>query len=36
MAESAAAAFAHVSELGRLIDGERVGARKLDEEQVVL
>jgi hypothetical protein len=28
--------FAHVSELGRLIDGERIGASKLDEEQVVL
>ena len=28
--------FAHVSELWRLIDGERVGASKLDEEQVVL
>ena len=28
--------FAHVSELGRLIDGERVGASKFDEEQVVL
>ena len=28
--------FAHVSELGRLVDRERVGASKLDEEQVVL
>jgi len=28
--------FAHVSQLWRLIDGERVGASKLDEEQVVL
>src|SRR5881227_419395 len=28
--------FAHVSELWRLIDGERVGASKLDEEQIVL
>ena len=28
--------FAHVSELGRLVDGERVGASKLGEEQVVL
>ena len=28
--------FAHVSELGRLVDGERIGASKLDEEQVVL
>ena len=28
--------FAHVSELGRFVDGERVGASKLDEEQVVL
>src|SRR6478672_11595985 len=28
--------FAHVSELGRLIDGEPIGASKLDEEQVVL
>src|SRR6516165_10572704 len=28
--------FAHVSELGRLVDGERVGASKFDEEQIVL
>ena len=28
--------FAHVSEAGRLVDGERVGAGKLDEEQVIL
>src|SRR5205814_9314391 len=28
--------FAHVSELGRLIDGERIGASTLDEEQVIL
>ena len=28
--------LAHVSELGRLVDGERVGASKLGEEQVVL
>jgi hypothetical protein len=28
--------FAHVGELGRLVDGERIGASKLDEEQVVL
>ena len=25
--------FAHVSELGRLVDGERVGASKLGEER---
>jgi hypothetical protein len=28
--------FAHVGELGRLIDGKRIGAGKFDEEQVVL
>ena len=28
--------FAHVGKLGRLVDRERVGAGKLDEEQVVL
>src|SRR3954447_12781940 len=28
--------FTHVGELGRLVDRERVGASKLDEEQVVL
>jgi hypothetical protein len=28
--------FTHVGKLGRLVDRERVGARKLDEEQVVL
>ena len=28
--------FAHVGKLGRFVDRERVGARKLDEEQVVL
>ena len=28
--------FAHVGEAGRLVDGERVGAGKLDEEQVIL
>src|SRR5216684_1463603 len=28
--------FTHAGKLGRLVDRERVGARKLDEEQVVL
>ena len=28
--------FMHVGKLGRLVDRERVGASKLDEEQVVL
>ena len=28
--------FTHVGERGRLIDPERVGASKLDEEQIVL
>ena len=28
--------FAHVSELGRFVDGERIGASKIGEEQVVL
>jgi len=36
VAERPAAASAHIRELGRLIDTERVGAGKLDQEQVVL
>ena len=32
----AASRLAHVGERGRLVDGEGVGAGKLDEEQVVL
>ncbi len=28
--------FTHVGKPGRLVDRERVGARKLDEEQIVL
>ena len=32
----AAGRFAHVSELGRFVNRERVGAGKLDQEQVIL
>ena len=28
--------FAHVSERGRFVDGERVGAGELDQEQIIL